>query len=105
MVAPEPPTTSCGELQVDRVARCAALPGKPLHLTSREYALLVFLVNRAGRAVRRSDILAEVWEQPEDGSNVVDVYIRRLRRKLGAHAGMIQTVRGFGYRLRPPQAA
>jgi DNA-binding response OmpR family regulator len=105
MLPPLPPRASCGELVVDRDERRAALAGHQLRLTAREYALLLCLVNRTSRAVRRSEILAEIWMQPDDGSNVVDVYIRRLRRKLGEHAGMIQTVRGFGYRLRPPEAA
>jgi two-component system OmpR family response regulator len=105
MFPPPPLKTSCGELEVDRAERRAALAGNQLRLTAREYALLLCLMNRASRAVRRSEILAEIWMQPGDGSNVVDVYIRRLRQKFGEHAGMIQTVRGFGYRLRPPQAA
>jgi DNA-binding response OmpR family regulator len=105
MLPPLPPRASCGELEVDRAERRAALADHQLRLTAREYALLLCLVNRASRAVRRSEILAEIWMQPDDGSNVVDVYVRRLRRKFGEHAGMIQTVRGFGYRLRPPEAA
>jgi DNA-binding response OmpR family regulator len=99
------PKTSCGELELDCTLGQAAVAGNPLHLTSREFALLVYLVNRESRAVRRSDILAEIWSHPDDGSNVVAVYIRRLRLKLGDHAGMIQTVRGFGYRLRAAEAA
>jgi DNA-binding response OmpR family regulator len=105
VLQPVPPRSSCGELQVDRAERRAAVAGHQLHLTAREFALLLFLVDRASRAVRRSEILAEIWMQPDDGSNVVDVYIRRLRRKFGGHAGMIQTVRGFGYKLRPLEAA
>ncbi len=105
VLPPTPVKASCGELEVDGAERRAALAGQQLRLTAREYALLLCLVTRASRAVRRSEILAEIWMQADDGSNVVDVYIRRLRQKFGEHAGMIQTVRGFGYRLRPPQAA
>lgn len=105
MLPPLPAKAFCGELEVDRIERSAALAGHHLCLTEREYALLLCLVDRANRAVRRSEMLAKIWRQPDDGSNVVDVYIRRLRQKFGQHAGMIQTIRGYGYRLRPPQAA
>ena len=105
MLPPPPVRASCGELQIDREEGRAALAGNALSLTAREYALLLYLMDRANRAVRRSELLAHVWEQSYDGSNVIDVYIGRLRHKFGDHAGMIQTVRGFGYRLRPPQAA
>jgi DNA-binding response OmpR family regulator len=105
MLPPLPQKASCGELEVNRAERRAALAGNQLRLTEREYSLLLFLMNRASRAVRRSEILAEIWMKPDDDSNVLDVYIRRLRQKFGEYAGMIQTVRGFGYRLRPSQAA
>ncbi|HLK39602.1 MAG TPA: winged helix-turn-helix domain-containing protein [Polyangiaceae bacterium] len=101
MLPPLPAKALCGELEVDRTGRRAALAGRDLRLTAREHALLLCLVDRANRAVRRSEVIARVWEQENDGSNVIDVYIRRLRQKLGEHAGMIETVRGFGFRLRP----
>jgi DNA-binding response OmpR family regulator len=101
MTPPPPARAACGELEVDRIARRATLAGGELRLTPREYALLLCLVDRANRVVRRSDLLAAIWSLPDDyGSNVVDVYIRRLREKFGAHAGMIRTIRGFGYCLR-----
>ncbi len=102
MLPPPPPTVHCGELQVDRVARRASIAGVDLRLTERECALLVYLADRTRRVVRRSELLSEVWTLPDDdGSNLVAVYIRRLRQKLGLHAGMIKTIRGIGYRLRP----
>jgi hypothetical protein len=105
-VAPHVPKALCGELEVDRTERRATLAGSDLRLTEREYALLLFLVERANRVVRRSDLLAAIWTLPDDyGSNVVDVYIRRLRQKFGAHSGMIRTIRGFGYCLRHARAA
>jgi DNA-binding response OmpR family regulator len=102
--APPPPAkVACGALVVDRQERCAVLAGNDLHLTDREFALLLFLVDRTNRAVRRSDLLSNIWTLPVDyGSNVLDVYIGRLRQRFGPHAGMIETVRGFGYRFRPP---
>jgi DNA-binding response OmpR family regulator len=93
----------CGDLEIDRTQRRTVLAGSVLRLTRREYALLLFLVENVNRVVRRSDLLAKIWTLTDaHGSNVVDVYVRRLRRKLGVHADMIKTVRGFGYRLRPP---
>jgi DNA-binding response OmpR family regulator len=101
MLPPEPVTASCGPIQIDREQRLATLQGTPLRLTEREFAVLLSLVNRANRLVPRSALLEKIWSLPDDyGSNVVDVYVRRLRRKLGPHSAMIETVRGFGYCLR-----
>jgi DNA-binding response OmpR family regulator len=64
------------------------------------------LIDRINRVVPRSALLEKIWTLPDDyGSNVVDVYVRRLRQKFGAHAGMIETIRGFGYCLRPAMSA
>lgn len=102
VVSPPPPRVLCGVLEVDRTARRATISGQDLRLTERECALLLCLANRANRVVRTSELLAEVWMQADDdGSNLVAVYIRRLRQKMGSHASMIITVRGIGYRLRP----
>jgi DNA-binding response OmpR family regulator len=98
-----PVRVRCGDLEVDRTQRRALLSGNILRLTRREYALLLCLIDNVNRVVSRSELLAKIWTLTDaHGSNVVDVYVRRLRRKLGAHADMIKTVRGFGYRLRPP---
>jgi DNA-binding response OmpR family regulator len=74
-------------------------------LTAREYALLEYLVRRAGHVVSRSDIAAQVWDEHYDPfSNVIDVYVQRLRRKLdspGAES-FIRTRRGEGYQLATP---
>jgi DNA-binding response OmpR family regulator len=94
-----------GPLEIDRTAHQATLAGVQLDLTVREYALLIHLAHHAGRIVTRTDLLAQVWETGFDsGSNVVDVQISRLRDKLGTHSFMIETVRGFGYRLRSERA-
>ncbi len=93
----------CGDLEIDRIQRRAVLAGSVLRLTGREFALLLCLVDHANRVVRRSDLLEQIWSlRDAHGSNVVNVYIRRLRRKFGAYAGMIRTIRGFGYCLRSP---
>jgi DNA-binding response OmpR family regulator len=100
---PSPAKVTCGPLEVDRVERRAVLAGTDVPLTEREFELLLFLVDRVNRAVPRSDLLGRIWTLEVDyGSNILDVYIARLRQRFGPHAGMIQTVRGFGYRLRPP---
>lgn len=91
----------CGDLEVDRVGHHATLSGEAMNLTSREYALLVYLLQKADNVVTRSELLAHVWETTFDpGSNLVEVHVSRLREKLGKHAWMIETVRGAGYRLR-----
>ena len=80
--------------------------GRAIDLTAKEYALLEFLMLHRGECVPRSQLLAEVWQMPSDSvTNVVDVYINYLRRKLeiadlhDCDTGLIETVRGRGYRL------
>ena len=90
-----------GDLEIDRLKRVVVLAGRPLELTSREYALLLYLASQEGRVVARSELLAQVWATNFDpGSNLIDVQISRLRDKLGTHSWMVDTVRGKGYRLR-----
>lgn len=96
------PVLRCGRISVDTVGRSARVGDTPLLLTAREFALLQTLAQRAGEVVAR----AELWEacydaNAEPGSNVIDVYVGYLRRKLVA-AGCpeaIRTVRGQGYVL------
>ena len=104
MLPPLPVKTRCGELEVDRAERRVTLVGVELSLTGREYALLLALVDRANRVISAKALLADVWELDEDYDwNVVHHYVRRLRKKFGAHAGMIETIRCVGYCLRPPR--
>ena len=71
-----------------------------MDLTAREYALLELFLRNPGVVLSRTQILDRVWSYDYDGaSNVVETYVRYLRRKLGASSGMIRTVRGMGYRL------
>lgn len=89
-----------GQLEIDPVGRNVHLQGNLLHLTAREYALLLHLAQRRGRVVTRSELLVGVWGVAYDpGSNVVDAHMSRLRSKIGDHAALIETVRGIGYRL------
>lgn len=105
---PQPDGTSTklnvGDLELDLIAHRARLTGRIVELTSREFALLEMLMRHAGRAVPRSDLLSNVWGLDFDPrSNLVDVYIRYLRRKVGGDR--IQTVRGVGYRIVEPAHA
>ena len=93
-----------GDLELDLIARRARLTGKIIELTSREFALLEMLMRHADQAISREELLANVWGLDFDPrSNLVDVYIRYLRRKLGN--GWIETLRGVGYRIVVPAAA
>jgi DNA-binding response OmpR family regulator len=94
----ESPKLFCGDLILDPVKHEAARAGRELKLTAREFALLAFLLEHKERAVTRDEIVNAVWEHdPETFSNVVDVYVRYLRAKVGS--GLIHTVRGVGYLL------
>lgn len=87
-----------GELSMDLRTRRARTPGSTVDLTAREYALLELFLRHAGQVLSREQILSHVWGYDFDpGSNVVDVYVRALRRKIGSQR--IETVRGMGYRL------
>ena len=86
---------------LDLEAREIVIDGVRLGLTRLEFALLRYLMEREGKTVSRADLLADVWGYRYEGdSNVIDVGIRALRRKLGERAKAISTVRGMGYRYR-----
>ncbi len=92
-----------GDLELDTVARRVTRAGRSIELTAKEYALLEYLMRNPGQVLSRTQIADHVWDYDFDGySNVVDVYIRYLRRKVdeGFDQRLIQTVRGAGYRLR-----
>lgn len=94
-----------GDLALDRHSMRATRGGQALALTARELALLELLMSAPGRLFSRERILASVWGHSEDPlTNVVDVYIRRLRSKIdeGHPVALIHTVRGLGYRLEAP---
>ena len=98
--APEP--RRFGDLRLDMVTHRFFIRGEEVALTPREFALLAFLIDHAGALCTRDRILDRVWGLNFDtGTNMVDVYMYFLRKKLEAHGlkGMIQTVRGHGYRL------
>ena len=93
-----PTTLAASGITVDMIRRTADLGAGPIPLADREFLLLVELVRNTGTAVSKERLLSSVWGYHFDpGSNVVDVYVRRLRAKLGAET--ITTVRGVGYRI------
>ncbi len=92
-----------GDLVVDCAARTASRGGVPVTLSAKEFAILEYLVRNAGTVLSREKISRHIWNYDyEGGSNVVDVYIRYLRKKLddGNEQKLIHTVRGAGYVLR-----
>jgi DNA-binding response OmpR family regulator len=99
-----PDRVTIGSLDIDTRGRRAMVGAREVVLTAKEYSLLEFLVRHAGEVVSRIDIAEHVWDEHYDPlSNVVDVYIQRLRRKLeeAGAASLIRTRRGEGYQLVP----
>ncbi|RKT84315.1 DNA-binding response regulator, OmpR family, contains REC and winged-helix (wHTH) domain [Saccharopolyspora antimicrobica] len=95
---PEVTVLRDGELSLDLRTRRAQVPNGTVDLTAREFAMLELFLRHSGQVLSREQILSHVWGYDFDpGSNVVDVYVRALRRKIGAER--ITTVRGMGYRL------
>jgi two-component system, OmpR family, response regulator len=98
---PEPEQTvlEAGGVALDMRARRASVEGRTIELSAREYTMLEVLMRHAGQVLSREQLLSHVWGYDHDpGSNVVDVYVGYLRKKLGPD--VIETARGMGYRLR-----
>ena len=97
-----PPVVRLGALEVDTARRAASFAGTPLNLTIKELAILEYLVRHENRLVSRTMLLEHCWDEGYDGvSNLVDVHVSRVRRKLEALGGQnwIRTVRGAGFML------
>ena len=101
-------TLACGPLAMDLEGHTVTALGQPLHLSATEYRLLEFLMRRADTVVSRTQLADHVWGNDYDPfSNVADVYVGYLRRKLtaaGVPGTLIQTIRGLGYMLKAPAA-
>jgi two-component system OmpR family response regulator len=100
----KPTRLTVGDLEIDLLARTVARQGRVIALGAREYNILEYLARHAGQVVTRTMMLEKIWNYHFDpGSNVVDVHIGRLRRKLedGFDSPILHTVRGAGYRLSP----
>lgn len=90
-----------GAIALDLETLEVTVDGELVDLTAKEREILKLFLSKPGRVFSRERILNTVWGANEDPlTNIVDVYVGRLRRKLGAHGDMLQTVRGAGYRLR-----
>ena len=101
---PRPAALTIGDVTLDPATRAVQRNGRSVELTAREFAVLEFLMQRAGMVATRSELLEHVWDANFIGSsNVVDVYVGRLRRKLEAPfgRGFIRTVRGVGFIVEP----
>lgn len=98
---------SIADLEMDLTSKIVTRDGKPLNLTAREFSLLHYLLRNRGRVVSRVDIAEHVWETSFDtGSNVIDVYINFLRKKIdkGYPGKLIHTLVGMGYVLKEDDA-
>ncbi len=90
-----------GPLRIDKTAHRVTVDGRELDLTPTEFKLLSLLAERRGRVQPRNLLLEMVWEAaPDIQTRTVDMHVQRLRAKLGAAGDLIETVRGFGYRIR-----
>lgn len=103
-----PVTLRVDDLSLDTGTRFAERNGRQISLTSKEYAVLEYLMRHPGEVVTREKISAHAWDDNYDpASNVIDVYIARLRKKLDGseEAPLLSTIRGAGYRLGAPRHA
>lgn len=90
-------------LEIDPTRHRVTTDGAELALRPLEYKLLAIFVEHPGRLLSRTELLQEVWGiSPETNTRTVDTHVRRLRERLGAYSEAIETVHGFGYRLRDP---
>lgn len=102
--SPGPAVLRVGDLQIHTLRRQVTRRGEEIVLTTREYQLLEHLARAGGGVVSRTFLWEHVWEsQSEPDSNVIDVYVRYLRNKLGRDPDLIRTVRGGGYVLAEPE--
>jgi Response regulators consisting of a CheY-like receiver domain and a winged-helix DNA-binding domain len=98
----------CADLELDPATHRASRGGREIELTGREFGLLEYFLRNPGRLITREMAEAHLWNQDEIvASNVVDVYVRRLRSKVdeGFEPKLLETLRGSGYRLRAPEGS
>jgi two-component system OmpR family response regulator len=93
----------CGPVRLDLRASRVTVDGRPVKLTSHEYKVLEFLMHHTGKVISRTELTEHLYDQDFDrDSNTIEVFIGRLRKKLGVD--LIETVRGMGYRIAPEHA-
>jgi two-component system alkaline phosphatase synthesis response regulator PhoP len=99
-VSEEEGALTIGDLEIDVPRHVARWRGEPVHLTAKEFALLVALLDARGRVLSRQALLEQVWGYSySEGTRTVDVHVRRLRDKLPGLADRLITVKSLGYRL------
>ena len=95
---------ACGPVRLDTKASKASVDGITLKLTSHEFRLLSYLMHHMGKVVSRTELVEHMYDQDFDrDSNTIEVFVGRLRKKIGVD--LIETVRGLGYRMIPPESA
>ena len=95
------PRLQAGDVVLDTELHAVTAGGEPVELTATEFKLLRLLLERKGRVQSRENLLVNVWNYDTDTeTRTIDTHVRRLREKLGTSAGMVETVRGVGYRIR-----
>ncbi len=93
---------TCGPVVLDTRSGRVTVDGNPVKLTSHEYRLISYLMHHVGRVVSRAEIIDHLYEQDFDrDSNTIEVFVGRLRKKLGVD--VLHTVRGLGYIMQPPE--
>jgi two-component system OmpR family response regulator len=93
-------TLGSGELQLDVVAKTVIVAGRPIHLTAKEFQLVEYLLRHKGEVVSKDQLLDHVWEDEERVQhNTVETFIANVRKKIGPGDSIIQTVRGYGYKV------
>ncbi len=98
------PLLSCGPIELDTRSGRVSVQGLPVLLTAHEFKLLAYLMHHPGKLVSRAELIEHLYAQDhERDSNTIEVFVARLRKKLPA--GLIETVRGLGYRLQAPDGA
>jgi two-component system OmpR family response regulator len=97
------PELTCGELTLDTRSGRVTVQGNPVDLSAHEYRVLAYLMHREGQVVSRTELIEHIYAQDFDrDSNTIEVFVARLRRKLGVN--VIKTVRGLGYRVEAPSS-
>jgi two-component system OmpR family response regulator len=95
------PVIECGPVSIDTRASRVTVDGNPVKLTGQEYRLLAYMAHNQGKVMSRTELTEHLYDQDFDlDSNTIEVFVGRLRRKLGAD--VIETVRGLGYRMAEP---
>ncbi|MBF0094932.1 MAG: response regulator transcription factor [Alphaproteobacteria bacterium] len=98
------PELTCGGVRLDTLGGKVTIDGIPVQLTAHEFRILSYLMHHQGRVVTRTELMEHVHDRHFDSdSNVMEVLIGRIRKKIGG--GTIETVRGLGYRIGPPESS